>query len=210
MADGVNSAESGRDSVAIFGGAFDPFHCGHTVAIRHLLSSDRVDRVVVVPSGDRPDKPNVSSARDRLEMTRRSIAECFAGDPRVEVSDLQVTGAVGYGTIDLVRHFKKDSSIEPLIVVGQELLTDLPSWKSAEELKESAIFLVLARPGGARVEPPSGWRTIFSKPFGPEGVRVSSTELRARLAHGERCEKLVTQGVFDYCRERGLYVKEVC
>lgn len=209
MADGVKSAERGRERVAIFGGAFDPFHCGHTVAIRHLLSSDRVDRVLVVPSGDRPDKPNVSPALDRLEMTRRAIAECFAGDPRVEVSDLQVSGAVDFGTIDLVRHFKKDSSIEPLIVVGQELLQDLSSWKSAEELKESATFLVLARPGGSRAEPPSGWKTIFAKPFGPEGVCISSTELRARLGRGERCEKLVAQGVFDYCRERRLYVKEV-
>jgi nicotinate-nucleotide adenylyltransferase len=194
-----------RRRVALFGGAFDPFHRGHSAAIQHLLERDKVDRVVVIPSGDRPDKPGVLPAAERLAMTRIGVAASFANDPRIEVSDLQVTGKVGYATIDLVTYYAQDPSIEPLVVIGQELLADLPGWVRAEELREQATFLVLQRPGTQAGETPPGWRCVVSQPFNDSGVFISSTELRERLSRGERCEAVLSQDVYDYCSARQLY-----
>lgn len=194
-----------KKRVAIFGGAFDPFHKGHAAAIRHLLEKEEVDRVVVIPSGDRPDKPGVSPAQDRLAMTRLGIESNFPGDIRIEVSDLQVSGHVGYATIDLVQHFARDPSLELLIVIGQELLSDLPQWVRAGELRQRATFLILQRPGAHSTQPPPGWNCILSQPFHGAGVVVSSTELRERMRLGERCEDVLSQEVYEYCASRQLY-----
>lgn len=194
-----------KRKVAIFGGAFDPFHKGHSAAIRHLLETDKVDRVVVIPSGDRPDKPGVSPATERLAMTRIGVQASFSDDSRIEVSDLQVSGQVGYATIDLVMYYTQDPSIEPLIVIGQELLADLPRWVKAEELRDRATFLVLQRPGTAVDSIPKGWNCIVSQPFNGAGVFISSTELRERLGRGERCGDVLSQEVYDFCVRRQLY-----
>lgn len=200
-----NIGRTDRARVAIFGGAFDPFHRGHSAAIQHLLIHAEVDRVIVVPSGDRPDKPDVSPASDRLEIARLGIQADFKNDDRIQVSDVQARGHVGYGTIDLVRHFRESASIEPVIVVGSELVKDLPRWKNAQELKKQVAFLVLERPGVEHTQIAPGWKLTFLKPFGENGVCVSSTELRTRLGRGERCEDFVSKDVYEYCRSRGLY-----
>lgn len=204
----MERSEGAKKLVALFGGAFDPFHMGHSAAIRHLLEEENVDSVVVIPSGDRPDKPSVSPAADRLMMTRIGVAASFPNDKRVEVSDLQVTGKVGYATIDMVLYYQQNPLLEPVIVIGRELLADLPGWVRAKELRERAQFLVLERPGSSAHTPQpllAGWRYVVSKPFTGGGIRISSTELRKRLARGERCEEVLCQDVYDYCKTRQLY-----
>jgi nicotinate-nucleotide adenylyltransferase len=196
---------SRSERVAIFGGAFDPFHFGHLSAIRHLLASHHVDRVLVVPSGDRPDKMHLSGATDRYEMARRGVAARFGSDPRVTVSDLQVSGRVGYGTIDLVKHFQHDPSRRALIVIGQELLGDLDRWKEAESLKQRATFLVMQRPGTEKPHVPPGWNVHVLEPFPDGGIDVSSTELREKIRRGESVERLIPSEVLAYCKERRLY-----
>jgi nicotinate-nucleotide adenylyltransferase len=203
----MSIGQAAKKRVAVFGGAFDPFHKGHSAAIRHLLEEDRVDRVIVVPSGDRPDKPDVSYAVHRLAMTRIGVEESFSQNARIEVSDVQVQGTVGHATIDLVTYFGQDSSIDLLVVIGQELLPDLPSWVRAEELRERARFLVLQRPGNRASDLllPADWKCELSKPFTGGGVHISSTEIRQRLGCGERCGDVLSQGVYDYCVRQQLY-----
>jgi nicotinate-nucleotide adenylyltransferase len=138
-------------------------------------------------------------------MTRRGVKAEFAGDPRVEVSDMQVSGRVDYGTIDLVRYFEALSSKEPYFVIGQELLQDLPTWKDAAELQKKARFLVLLRPGAGNTEEAHGWNVTYLEPFGACGVELSSTELRERLRAGSACDESMPKAVLAYCRERKLY-----
>lgn len=192
---------------AILGGAFDPFHNGHVAAIAHLLRDSRITRVLVVPSGDRPDKQGGSNALHRLEMARRGVAESFAGEARVEVCDLQARGVVGYATIDLIEHLQSEEKAPLLFVIGQELVADLPQWKDPERLRVQVEFLVLQRPGtqGATQQLP-GWRLRVAAPFGADGVSVSSTELRDRIARGMPCQGLLPGSVLRYCEENKLYV----
>lgn len=196
---------SSPSCIALFGGAFDPFHNGHVAAITLLLSQPTISQVWVVPSGDRPDKTGMSPAIDRFEMTRRGVHAVFAGNPRVIVSDIQSRGSVGFATIDLIVYVQREQQTEVGVVIGHELIKDLPKWHRAEELRQAARFLVLNRPGVAIDEPPPGWRIEFLPPFGVDGVQISSTELRQRLAAGELCEGLLPEVVRSYCTEKRLY-----
>ncbi len=190
---------------AIFGGAFDPLHNGHLATVAALLSSGVVQQVIVVPSGDRPDKPHATRALQRLELCRLGVEEAFKGDSRVEVSDAHAAQRVGYGTIDLVRYFAADRSREIFVVIGMELLKDLPQWKEADELKAIAKFLAVQRPGGEISVAPAGWDvTSFKYPY-DAGVYVSSTLLRRLLKHRSPCAGLMPATVERFCVQHDLY-----
>ena len=191
--------------LAIYGGAFDPIHNGHLVTIAQLLASGQVDSVVVVPSGDRPDKNITVCAADRLAMTQLAIEEAFPNDLRVSVSDIHATGKVGYGTIDLVEHFLKQADTSPWVVIGQELLGDLAAWKEISRLKSLTSFLVIRRPGTVSPELPQDVTASWlSAPY-EGGVLVSSTAIRAMLAQGLSCSGLLPPSVIAFCRSHGLY-----
>jgi nicotinate-nucleotide adenylyltransferase len=193
--------------VALYGGAFDPIHNGHLATIAALLASAQVDKVVVVPSGDRPDKKVNVRAVDRLEMVRSAVDEAFGTDPRIEVSDVHALAKVGYGTIDLVDHFSKDTNLEIFVVIGHELLSDLPSWKESSRLCAQARFLVAQRPGSSLSSLPKGVNaTLLNAPY-QAGVVVSSTTLRTLLAAGLSCAGLLPPSVVALCRDRGFYSK---
>lgn len=194
--------------IAIYGGAFDPIHNGHLAVIAQLLASGQVDSVVVVPSGDRPDKTVQVSAADRLSMAQLAIKEAFAGDPRVEVSDLHASGRVGYGTIDLVDHFLKVPGAEPYVVVGRELLADLPQWKESARLCASARFIVIDRPGVSPGPLSTAVRASELRAPYKAGVLVSSTLVRSLLSQGLSCAGLVPQCVLAFCKAKGLYVPQ--
>lgn len=200
-----SSSEPTSRRIALFGGAFDPFHNGHVASIAHILRTDAADLVWVVPSGDRPDKRELSPAQHRYEMTKLGVSEVFGEDPRVIVSEAQSSGRVGYGTIDLVRFCKQEGAKEVVVAIGDELIADLPQWREAESLRNETSFVVLERPGVALGPLPAGWRLRLLGPFVDGGVMVSSTEIRARLAREESCEGLMPASVEAYCRKHRLY-----
>jgi nicotinate-nucleotide adenylyltransferase len=201
----VAAVNAKTNRLAIYGGAFDPIHNGHLVTIAHLVASGQVDSVVVVPSGDRPDKKTSVSAADRLAMTRIAIEEAFPNDSRVSVSDIHATGKVGYGTIDLVEHFMKQPDTAPCVVIGQELLQDLPAWKEISRLRSLTSFLVIRRPGTIAPQLPKDISASWlSSPY-EAGVLVSSTTIRSMLVRGLTCSGLLPPSVVAYCRSHGLY-----
>ena len=193
-----------RTRVALYGGAFDPLHNGHLATIAGLLASGVVDKVLVIPSGDRPDKKVTLSAAERLAMTRMAIEESFPGDARVDVSDVHVSQRVGYGTIDLVDFFTSDPSVEPFVVIGRELLKDLDSWKDGARLRKIARFIVIARPGATDAIPNDLNVTLLSFAY-EAGVFVSSTTLRDLLGKGLSCAGLMPASVIALCKTRGFY-----
>lgn len=201
----MSNGQGKTSRLAIYGGAFDPIHNGHLVTIGHLLASGQVDQVVIVPSGDRPDKKANVSAADRLFMTRHVIAEAFPGDPRISVSDIHALGTVGYGTIDLVDYFKRTPGIEPYVVIGRELLADLPQWKESARLRSTAQFLVIERPGTSSGPLPVGIRATVLQTSYEAGINVSSTTIRGLLSQGLSCAGLLPQSVIAICRARGFY-----
>jgi nicotinate-nucleotide adenylyltransferase len=200
----VTSGEKKR--IALYGGAFDPPHNGHMATIALLLNSGSCDEIVVVPSGDRPDKQYGATVEDRLTMTRSALAEAFVNDPRVVLCEEHAAGKIGFGTIDLVDYFKKTRpASDLLVVIGTELLKDLHTWKAAERLRALATFLVIARPGASTFEAPAGWRCErLNAPY-DAGVLVSSTTLRTLIAQGKSVAGLVPASVAKYCIHKRLY-----
>jgi nicotinate-nucleotide adenylyltransferase len=153
--------------IAFFGGTFDPPHRGHTEAASWVARSGEVDEVLVVPVyGHAFDKKPWLDFEVRCELCRLA----FGGRDHVSVSDIEATLPRPSYTIETIRALKRkypDASFR--LVVGTDIVSDLPRWREAEELLRIAPPLVLARKG-------------YDGPgIAADLPEISSSELRAML-----------------------------
>ncbi|HEX6531010.1 MAG TPA: nicotinate-nucleotide adenylyltransferase, partial [Nitrospira sp.] len=88
-------------SVGVLGGTFNPIHNGHLAIARQTREALALDRVVFVPTGDPPHKPNehLATAEHRYEMVRLAIAS----DPLLSISDVEVRRPGKSYTVDTIR-----------------------------------------------------------------------------------------------------------
>jgi len=192
----------------LYGGSFDPIHRGHVAAAQEVLARRALDRVVLVPAGRPPHKPEgcVAAFEDRLAMARLAAApvhglEVFDGEGRREGPSYFV---------DTLREWLQNRPGDHVeLLVGADMLADLPHWKEAGEIVRFAFVVGFARPGGD----PHEALQAFERAFGPGHaalveiplVEASSTDIRRRLRDGRGVGGLLPPAVLAYVRERGLY-----
>ena len=90
--------------IGIMGGTFDPVHYGHLVAAEQAWYRFGLDKVVFVPTGRPPHKPEsqVSDAHHRLRMTVLATQS----NEHFEVSSVEVDRPGPTYAIDTVRQFR--------------------------------------------------------------------------------------------------------
>lgn len=166
-------------NIAIFGGAFDPFHIGHLISITNILNNHcpRIDQVVVMPSGKRLDKEYYLDDASRLGYIKRAIKGYR--DDEVVLDDTDLKGDFD-GTYSLVEHLRARiyAEVSLYFVIGDDLIEDLPKWRHAEKLRTEVRFLVLPR-NRSLVELPDNYEmSLIMAPF---KLQISSTQIRELL-----------------------------
>jgi ribosome-associated protein len=87
--------DANLQSIAVFGGSFDPVHNGHVMIARSALAELELDRLIVMPAAQSPFKPDQALAPGiaRMEMLRAA----FSGEPEIEISSWELDrGGVSY------------------------------------------------------------------------------------------------------------------
>jgi nicotinate-nucleotide adenylyltransferase len=196
----------------LFGGSFDPIHAGHLAVAEAAARALGADRVALVPAATSPIKDGTAaSGEDRLAMCRLAAQ----GNPLFEVLDLEVRRGGRSFTIDTVEEllggpFRGD---QVMLLLGQDALADLPRWHRARDLARRVPIAVAPRLGAA----PPDWEAIAAV-IGEEDAarirarvlrlpesRISSTEVRRRLAEGKSVRCWVPDPVADWIEAKGLY-----
>jgi nicotinate-nucleotide adenylyltransferase len=115
-------------SFLLFGGSFDPVHCGHVIVSRAAAEQLDADRVIVIPGARPPHKQGavLTPAADRLELCRLAVR----GDPLFEVSDWEARQAGPNYTLHTVRHFRETlpESSRLYWLIGMDSLAELAGW----------------------------------------------------------------------------------
>lgn len=192
--------------IGIYGGTFDPIHNGHLHVIRQLLSSHRVERIIVVPSGAPRlrDEPTASPS-DRLAMCSAAVSKLnesseYAG--RVEVSALEVEREGPSFAIDTVQALMKlHPGVEFGWIIGSDAYRKIDQWHESERLQELLSFIVIERPDTSN-EKDDEFNLLDI-----DALEISATEIRARLSRGESVSQLIPPSVLAYIEEKGLYVR---
>lgn len=197
--------DTGR-RLGIFGGTFDPPHVGHVAVARDVADYLRLERLIWMPAGEPPHKPDqqVSPARLRLEMTRAAAT----GEPRFEVSELEIRRSGPSYTVDTLRelHEVYPGSDLFLVLGSDQLRTFATGWREPEAILRLATLARMDRAGddAAQASPDvPGMERAVHVPV--HRVDVSSTEVRARVARGVDVSALVPPGVLAVIEREGLY-----
>jgi nicotinate-nucleotide adenylyltransferase len=178
--------------IALFGGSFNPPHVAHQMVALYVIETAPVDGLWFVPCFRHPfDKP-LAPFEDRAAMCERAAA---ALGPRVRVSDIERDIGGESRTLRTVRRLQELHPEHAFsLVIGGDLVAEVPTWYGGAELQASVPFVVVGRGGAARAG-----RGAVAMP------EVSSTEVRQALREGKSVEGLVPRAVLDYIYERGLY-----
>ncbi|KRV46404.1 nicotinate-nucleotide adenylyltransferase [Wenjunlia vitaminophila] len=186
----------------MMGGTFDPIHNGHLVAASEVASLFRLDEVVFVPTGQPWQKSDrkVSAAEDRYLMT----VIATASNPQFSVSRSDIDRGGPTFTIDTLRDLHAEHGEADLFfITGADALSQIFSWRNAQDLFDLAHFIGVTRPGHTLANPglPEGGVSLVEVP----ALAISSSDCRERVSKGEPVWYLVPDGVVRYINKRALY-----
>ena len=185
--------------LGLFGGSFDPVHCGHVGLAATARAALALDEILFIPAFHSPHKPNspIASIEHRVAMLQLAIA----GHASFALSRIEADAGHAAFTIDTVRALRRTygPTVAWVLLLGWDAWIDFPRWREAEALRQLVDIAVAPRPGlesaaldGAQLIP-------------APAVAISSSAIRARLAHGEAVDGLVPDDVAAYITRHGLY-----
>jgi len=201
-----------QTKLGILGGTFNPVHLGHLVLAQDALERFGLDGVLFIPCARPPHKPApaLADGAHRLALLRLAVA----GDPRFEVSALELERGGPSYTIETVRRLRAERPASRLFfILGADSLLELHQWRAIGELLALCEFVTMRRPGvpaarlgAARLRLPPPWPArLRANLFTGHAVDISSTEIRRRLAERRSIRYLVPDAVGRYLAEQGLY-----
>jgi nicotinate-nucleotide adenylyltransferase len=188
--------------LGLFGGSFDPVHCGHLLVAQAACEELELDRLCFIPAAQSPFKPESAPApaAERVRLLRLALAGWTNCD-----LDLQELSRGGTSfTIDTLRDYARRFPRAALFcLIGADHVPTLPKWREAGELARLAEFVAIPRPGQTPASFPAPFRGRELRGF-PLGV--SSSQIRARVKAGLAIRGLVPDAVAEAVRNSGLYL----
>lgn len=183
--------------LGILGGSFNPIHHGHLILAERAAETLGLDRTILMPTWFTPLKDAVAPAKDRLAMVKLAAR----GNPRLEVSDLEIRrGGLSY-TIDTIRSIRKPG-MRIFWLIGSDSIRTLPKWREIRELARQVTFGIFARPASRGLRVPT---YIVYREIRAPLLEISSTEIRDRVRRGLSIRYLVPDAVGRYIQKKGLY-----
>ncbi|PZO08935.1 MAG: nicotinate-nucleotide adenylyltransferase [Leptolyngbya foveolarum] len=132
--------------IALFGTSADPPHRGHQGILTWL--ANEFDEVAVW-AADNPYKPDQSPLGDRAQMLRLMIST-LAQKEKVSVHQ-ELSDRYSIHSIARARKIWPNAQLS--LVVGADLIAQLPKWYKSKEIFSQVEILVFPRPGYAIAGP---------------------------------------------------------
>lgn len=178
--------------IALMGGSFNPPHIGHLLGAVYVRATLPVEQVWLMPSYQHPFRKQLESFDHRVEMCLALAADHGSW---LKVSEVE-RDVPGEGrTVDTLEHLHaKYPDVQWRLIIGSDIVADLPQWKMWPRIQELASVTVLYRAG-------------YPSPqaVGPPLAEVSSSAVRERLAQGSSVDELLPSKVLEYVRRHGLF-----
>jgi nicotinate-nucleotide adenylyltransferase len=188
--------------LGVLGGTFDPPHVGHLLAASDAFEALSLDKLLFVPAKVPPYKSRTvqASPDQRLRMLELTIG----GDARFEASRLELDRDGLSFTVDTLQTLS-ESTPEPslFMLIGEDLATQIASWRDAARIAELATIVVLVRATSS--EQSALETTLPMMRLQTRRIELSSTEIRDRVRAGRSIHGFVTDAVSAFIDAAGLY-----
>ena len=194
--------------IGIFGGTFNPIHVGHLTLAEEARRSAGLDRILLIPSGESylKDPRQIAPRQDRLQMARLACAG------RYEVSDLEIRReGPSYTAVtcaELRAMYPEDALV---LILGADSLMEIETWRDPQAIFDAAEVLAFTRggaPDAALRAQAERLRRIYGARIGIRDafhLEIASSDIRRWIREGHAFRHLVTEPVYRYILEKGLY-----
>ncbi|MBC7351379.1 MAG: nicotinate-nucleotide adenylyltransferase [Thermogutta sp.] len=198
--------------LGVFGGSFDPVHYGHLLLAECCREQLCLEKVLFIPAGQPPHKRQrpLTPAEHRVAMLELAIG----GEPGFEICRYEIERREISYTVETLRFLKGQfPQAELFLLVGADMLNDLPNWREAAEICRLAIPVGVRRAGmplpsldGLRaMMEPSRFERVLQLQVDMPQIELSASEIRARVASGKSIRFRVPKAVEMYILHHGLY-----
>ena len=195
-------------TIAVLGGTFDPPHLGHLALARGVADALGLARVFLVPTGNPHFKlgEGVTPVAARMAMTKLLAAE----DERLEVSAIEAERPGITYTVDTLEELQRLHPGSPLVfIVGGDSAAHIWRWRAADKLARLCTVVAVARPGydftAAKRDLEASGMGFDVRYLHLDVPDVSSTQVRQRVAAGQRLGGLVPASIEECIGKPGLY-----
>jgi len=221
-----NTPDSLLTPIGLFGGVFDPVHCGHLRLAEEAREALGLSMVCWLPAGlpTHREKPFAES-RHRVAM----LARALAGNAGFVLDDTLAADDIPAYTIDTLAHVRrKERAGQPLVwLMGADAFAMFHTWRRWQEIVEQCHIAVLTRgtgDGEGRQRWPDALRSLVAErettsrevlgqtPGGRiifvtmPALDIASSAIRARLVAGKSVRYLLPEPVREYIVRHNLYV----
>ncbi len=196
--------------IGVYGGSFDPPHRGHKLLAENLGKVCGAKKILIIPAFCSPFKEGGSaSGEDRLNMCRLNFSESI-----FEVSDIELSRGGKSYTVDTLTELKKLYPEDELFLfMGEDMLLSFDKWYRHRDIMSLAkIVAACRREDLSRFQE---MKTYAKEKLGDNGsgvliseavpCEISSREIRANFS--KFGEKFLDEKVYEYIKQRGLYVE---
>lgn len=130
--------------LAIFGGSFDPVHCGHLAIAQVALTQLNLDQVLWVPTRQPPHK--IGRSLLDFDLRKQMIQLAIAYQPAFELSLVEANRTPPSYAIQTLTELQAIyGNAQWFWIVGADTFATLPRWYESEQLAALVEWLVAPR-----------------------------------------------------------------
>jgi nicotinate-nucleotide adenylyltransferase len=205
-----------QNNVALFGGAFDPFHNGHQYIINQLKLLN-FTKIILVPTGVSAFNKNLTEAKHRINMINAATNDVEVSDYEVNQSD-QITFS-----IDTIKFYLKTYP-HLTLVIGEDCFYTFDRWKDWKKIIELVKIIVIKRKSDIddflwiaktkKIDVVKNFKKFQSQKnnclyyHDGDGYDASSSEIKKLIKnqHIEDVQNLISYDVLHYITKYKLYI----
>lgn len=219
-----------KRQIGILGGSFDPIHMGHIGLAQETRDKFDLDQILFIPVFQSPHKASspLASTSDRMKMLQLALKN----NASFSICDVETCRNELSYTIDTLNYLEREiPDSELFLIIGQDNLQSLDSWKDSRRIMERYHILVASRPGLKSFSPEEKVSSLFNgdSPYRPgktgNGKQeflhrktesrlviyqisprdISSSAIRKKIVHGEIPKNLLPPEVEAYIIKHQIY-----
>ncbi len=184
------------EKIGFFGGSFNPPTIAHFKIVKTSIEEFGLDKLIIVPMGDKYEKSGLISFNLRYEMLEKTFKNIL----NIEISKMQQNQKKRTYAIDTFKEIeRKYNNSENYFIMGLDNYLKISEWKNSEELLNKYNYIVFKR-NNVKIS-----ELFENVSFVDVSYDISSSKVREMILNGENLKDVLNKDVINFIKEKNLY-----